>query len=275
MDYKKLARSLLSEGRTNHITKRRFFELYEEKIGIPPDKLPEIYRGKEGEPTYGYIEPAQYSRKSAWTENYYTLIIDHSKTWDRYPERSESIVCTTSMSKAEDFGNIFRVFPLPGSKIGVCSDRDIWDSFHYLEEETGIWDLKNFNSVLRKLTNVCFDSSLDEENWDSFKKKINQIPECESFEHLYQEDEYPSEIDQFLVPFKTKMKNLAEYYYPNYNTFYEMVDDLLDPEKNNFELETFTSGTGLPGDVEVWTDGPSLLIPINKVDRLKNFYKQN
>jgi len=120
------------------------------------------------------------------------------------------------------------------------------------------------------LSSVCFNTPIDEGNWTEFKTKINKIPECDHFRSLYQKNEYPPKIDQFLVPFKSKMKNLAEHYYSNYNSFYEMIKDLFNPEKNNFKLDTFASDTKLPGDVEVWTDGPSLLIPINKVDKLKD-----
>jgi len=107
MNYKELAKSFLKEGRTKDITKRKFLEIYEENIGVNPEKLPKIYRGLDENYLYGYVKPAEYSRKSRNTSNYYTLIMDHSQKWKQYPKGSKSIICTTSRSKAENYGSIY------------------------------------------------------------------------------------------------------------------------------------------------------------------------
>lgn len=131
MKLKKVYENIISEGRTKKLSKRKLIDLYKEKVGIEPHKLPSIYRGKKSKTKYGFIKPAEFERSSAYTLNYYTLIIDNSEPWSNYPERSKSLVCTTSKTKASDYGSVYRVVPFPGAEIGVTPEIDIWDSFSY------------------------------------------------------------------------------------------------------------------------------------------------
>ncbi len=236
MRLKKLYKNLISEGRTQKLSKKKLIALYNENVGIGPHKLPSIYRGKKSKMKYGFVKPAEFERGSAYTLNYYTLIIDNSKHWRNYPDRSKSLVCTTS------------------------KEGDIWDSFSHLENQVDTDDLQHFNHSLRKLGEACIGREISDESWSKFKKDLSHIAKCDSFSQLYQTGEYPPEIDQFITPFKLNIKSLAEYFYPNYTSLIGMVEDLLHPDKNSFEKKKFDSNVSLPNDVEVWTDSPALLI---------------
>ena len=86
-----------------------------------------IYRGlRNNISLYAFVEPEKYTRVSANTENYYTLMIDNSPNWEGYPKRSKSIICSSSKSGASGYGNVYRVIPKNGAKIGVCSSDDFW-----------------------------------------------------------------------------------------------------------------------------------------------------
>lgn len=89
---------------------------------------------------------------------------------------------------------------------------------------------------------------------------MSHIAKCDSFSRLYQTGEYPPKIDQFIIPFKLNIKSLAEYFYPNYTSLVEMFENLLHPDKNNFEKKKFDPNVTLPKEAEVWTDSPTLLI---------------
>ena len=260
MKLKKVYENLISEGRTKKLSKKRLIDLYNEKVGIEPHKLPSIYRGKKSKTKYGLVKPAEFKRSSAYTLNYYTLIIDNSEPWSNYPDRSDSLVCTTSKTKASDYGSVYRVVPFPGAKVGVTPKSDIWDSFSHLENQVDIDDLQHFNHSLRKLGEACIGREVSDESWSSFKKDLSHIAKCDSFSQMYQTGECPPKINQFITPFKLNIKSLAEYFYPNYTSLVEMFEDLLHPAKNNFEKKGFDPNVTLPKDVEVWTDSPALLI---------------
>jgi hypothetical protein len=79
------------------------------------------------------VDPSASQRKSANTENYYTLLIDNLPSWQNYPKRSKSLICSTSRHVAELFsqdndknGGVYIVLPFNGAKIGICPQRDIW-----------------------------------------------------------------------------------------------------------------------------------------------------
>jgi len=260
MKLKKVYESLIFEGRTKRLSKEKLIHLYNEKVGIEPHKLPSIYRGKKSKMEYGFVKLKEFIRGSAYTLNYYTLIIDNSEYWNNYPDRSKSLVCTTSKTKAADYGSVYHVIPLLDVKIGVTPESDIWDSFSHLESEVEIDDLQHFNHTLRKLGEACIGREISDESWSKFKKDLRQVVNCDSFSQLYQTGEYPPKIDQFITPFKLKIKSLADYFYPNYTSLVEMFEDLLHPDKNKFMTQKFESNISLPENVEVWTDSPALLI---------------
>ena len=260
MKLKKVYENLISEGRTKKLSKKKLIDLYNEKVGIGPHKLPSVYRGKKSKTKYGFVKPAEFERSSAYTLNYYTLIIDNSKHWRNYPDRSKSLVCTTSKTKSSDYGSVYRVVPFPGAEVGVTPEGDIWDSFSHLENKVDIDDLQHLNHSLRKLGEACIGREVSDESWSEFKKDLSRIAKCDSFNQLYQTGEYPPKIDQFITPFKLNIKRLAEYFFPNYISLVEMFEDLLHPDKNNFEKKKFDPNVTFSKGVEVWTDSPALLI---------------
>ena len=62
----------------------------------------QIFRGiDESSYSCGYIDPKKGVRRSANTTNHYTLIMDNSSKWTKYPKRSQSIICSSSQRSAE------------------------------------------------------------------------------------------------------------------------------------------------------------------------------
>jgi len=196
MKLKKVYKNLIFEDRTKEISKKKLVDLYNGKVGIEPHKLPSIYRGKKSKMKYGFVKPKEFIRSSAYTLDYYTLIIDNSEYWNKYPDRSKSLVCTTSKIKAADYGSVYHVIPLLDAKIGVTPESDIWDSFSHLENRVEIDDLQHFNHTLRKLGEACIGREISDESWGKFKEDLRQVVNCDSFSQLYQTGEYPPKIDQ-------------------------------------------------------------------------------
>lgn len=101
-----------------------------------------LYRGvKSGGPDYMLVKPSQFTRTSLKSNpaaggvpyNYYTLIMDNSPYFKKYPKRSQSIICASNRSLADIYGDVYQVYPFDGSKIVECASDDIWDSFEKLD----------------------------------------------------------------------------------------------------------------------------------------------
>lgn len=88
-----------------------------------------------------FTDPAKgQARISRNTSNYYTLIIDNSPKWKRFPKRGKSIIATTGSAA-------YNVFAENKSKYGVCYSHDMWDSFR----QSGIYSLDDFNDSIEEM----------------------------------------------------------------------------------------------------------------------------
>ena len=204
-----------------------------------------IYRGLPTPfPTgYKYINPKTSERRSANTDNYYTYIIDNSKSWSKYPKRSRSIICTTDKSYADNFGYIGMVFPIDGSKIGVASSPDFWGSFE--QTITRGFDLDEFNYMLKKIVKKQ-NVMLDDKSLSSFKKTLSMFDKNinDWVKTLPGKNNSPSFDVDFMDGYKDNL--------------WDHLQTLFEPKKNGITLTKV--GKPLPNNREVWTDGISIII---------------
>lgn len=258
--------SFLNEGRTNSIGKEKTVEFVDPIVREFGDvyKAPEIYRGIKNDISFGLIRPSEHVRVSANTKNYYTLLIDNSKRWSEYPKRSKSVVCSTNKKKAGNYGQPFKVFPKIGSKIGVCPVDDIFYSFPRLEDVLGIRKMSDFNYFLEYIYEwvLGYSEELSETSFTKLKAQLNLIGESEKFIELYQTEKFKNNPEQKRLPssIQDNIEKAAEFFFPNFNTFYEMIDHLLDPKKNGFNLVNYKKGLEMPKNKEVWISSDSVLI---------------
>ena len=173
-------------------------------------------------------------RKSSNTRDYYTLVINNEASWSRYPKRK--LICST-----ESFSRIYRVVPMDGVRIGVCSAPDIWDSFK--EKYMGTTQANWFNQRIERIIGYKADRSLAE-----FKKACKKVKYDRSVEDMGGED----------IMQTTYMKDL-EWMRNNWSgDFYKTVVNALEPGKNGFKLAK--AGNKIPTGREVWIDGKALLL---------------
>lgn len=78
---------------------------------------------------FGVIHGEAGSRKSANTSNHYTVILDAVMPKE-FPRRSASIICANWKNRyyAEGYGYTHAIIPYDGVQIGVCPERDIFDT---------------------------------------------------------------------------------------------------------------------------------------------------
>ncbi len=64
-------------------------------------------------------DSTRHLRKSANTHNYYTLLMDNLSSWDNYPKRSKSFICSVINNPRSGTG--FVVLPFDNPKVGFRS----------------------------------------------------------------------------------------------------------------------------------------------------------
>jgi hypothetical protein len=204
-------------------------------------------------------------RISRNTSNHYTLIVDNSPKWKRYPPRSQSIICSTR-------SGMFYVFPENKSRIGVCPSYDFWPSF----TGSGIWDMDGFNISLSEL---AYHSIGKEGPWDrSYDEVIGVFADIDA--------EKMRDPDAFVEKMKKQSSRHGSFMSDSSNEFlfqyirdssarlYPYIENLLDPNKNGFKIKF--PGSNIPGEKEVWTDGKAILVNhrfmetfMNEISRLR------
>ncbi len=87
-----------------------------------------IYRGTSQHGLSVRVNPQNGLRISAnGMINYYTVAMSQSAEFKNFPPRNKSLICSTSMEIANNFGQEYWVFPVNGTKIGIVNRPDIWD----------------------------------------------------------------------------------------------------------------------------------------------------
>lgn len=193
-----------------------------------------IFRTTKSKQSFIYTVPTG-SRRSAYTTNFYTLIINNHPMWKNYPKRE--IICSAGTGErafAHSGGATYNVFPVNGAKIGICSSDDIWDSFDRIQMH-GFFSMSEFNNFIRKELGISNDT-----DWNVFVKKAKEIDK-----------------DTLNKSFGVPMK---------YKNFYDYITKNMSPEANDFELQKIsTFNVESPQNLEVWTDQPCLLIDTRRV----------
>ena len=122
----------LSEGRSQFVDPQKIHSLKVSRGYVAP----KVFRGiQEASHTTLRVDPRTSTRRSANTSNYYTLWMDNDKAWRSFPNRSKSIICTTSYEKATQYATsnesmVYAVWPEEEyTSFGVCPTPDLWTSF--------------------------------------------------------------------------------------------------------------------------------------------------
>jgi hypothetical protein len=226
---------ILNEGRSRKISEDRAKDLLTSKCS---DSLKAwkkndgsyIFRGVDNINDYLRINSSvKKERMSANTTNEYTFLINHIlSSWKKYPLRN--IICSTSDKNAGHYGTTYNVFPVNGTRIGVCSNEDIWFSFR----KSGILNLDNVNDFIFNLEAMNYNAS----ELSSLVRRLTK-----------------DEVDKMDL---IKFDLLPLDKWDEKDTFYTFLDNVLDPDANGFKLKK--AGQSLPKGKEVWFNGEAVLI---------------
>ena len=246
-----------------------------------------IYRGlRQTNSKFIYVRPSQTERTSKNTKNIYTALMDILPSWQGWPRRSRSVICSDSTEYAGGYagpseqyssdtklGALYAVLPKDGAKIAVCSQQDIWYSFDVIKRR---WRSDNMNGFIESFDNIfqqaytfatgdTYNEEIGELNGDGMDLFLNHIEGVITRNILKKvivgDDQYSNEIE-----------DMMEYKFGENNSWVEYFDGLMNPKDNQFRLQTIEgydsrvvdSETGMR---EVWTESDCLFV------RMSNFNK--
>ena len=234
----------LKENRTITISKEEAIDIINKNcsnnIKVMDQKLVYIYRGinslKIG---YGYTNSNTGNpRVSANTHNFMTLLMDNLPSWKNYPKRSRGIICTTEPRYTYNYGNIFKVYPFDNSKIGICSETDVWLSFYKaFGRSFSVDDFNNLIFHFTKKTNL--PKPMD------YKSVIKTL---EAIKEYLQDNEKISGVA------RQETKIVKEILMSN-DSVEKALDKELSPKNNEFKMGI----KNILFNREVWIQGEAIL----------------
>lgn len=224
----------LNEGRGKSISQQEALEFAEKNCTEAINSYKKgnrIFRGIEG--TYGNfarIKPIG-ERKSANTNNYYTLFINYDGPWKEYPKRE--IICSSADYIASQFGDVYVMLPINGAKIGIVPEEDIWFTFDSVPGGADNVNVQIHNILRQK------SSGINLNNFNELKKALSEIKRDDG-------------TDNILLEILSKS---------NYDNLYELLSkEVFNPNKNGFKVQPISRLSNSGKRFEVWTDVECLMI---------------
>lgn len=214
-----------------------------------------IYKGMIFVPKSYFVDykEKRKERRSKNTYNYYTIMFSEIlDSWKDYPKRNKGIICSNSLTISQNYGKIFIVIPFDNTKIGVCSQDDIWHSFN-----------KSFNKI-------NFFGDLSTFNYKFFKS-LDIIDDKQSIETFIKN----TSLEEFLELIEIKNVKIDISIKNHYNKNEKLIDiynDLFNLKKNDFSIVKKIKDISNK-EVELWFDGSCVFIEYNKFEEIKENLK--
>jgi len=251
-------------GRSRDELYEKIYEECSDAINYYKKSGMRIYRGDalDGYPI-AFVDPASGgARRSANTDNYYTLIIDNSDAWHDYPPRSRSLICSSSKHTASEYGeNLYMVVPVNGSKVAQCQANDFWGAFD--DQEYVIMGLGNLNLGLELLLQRFNSAKKFDRSYDQLIDAIESVDEVYETSGL---EGLEAEIAKNKFAIDSEFLRLVFEGEKKYGSLLNALEQYLDPKANKIDLFT-TKNLNLEDDREVWTNGKSYLIELDHIDQ--------
>lgn len=137
-----------------------------------------LYRGVRSYEKAMFVNASNFTRKSAYTNNSYTLMFDNLSSWKDIPKRSKSLPCSTSEEKATGYsrnGGLFYVIPLENQKIAIAPSSDFWVIFENLEFLRYGNTLNDFNSFIVTCVNLYNELENDDKEINIYADVLDVI----------------------------------------------------------------------------------------------------
>jgi hypothetical protein len=200
-----------------------------------------------------YIDPTSAARTSRDSYNLYQLGMDRSVSLQDYPKRSHSLICSTSWHHADDYGNVFVVFPPNNAKVVMSNVSDFLEQ--PIESDFGS-RVTSLDKFFRRLCNLL-DIEPNEQGKFIDAKPINAALDAVTSRRaaeLVFDAASPADLIYYEKFFETHKRN----------RFDALASDELTPRALELRLKKFGETLSPDRGVECWVDTRCLVIAVSR-----------
>ncbi|ASV44425.1 hypothetical protein PBI_SCTP2_410 [Salicola phage SCTP-2] len=239
---------------------------------------------------------ADSERKAAYALlNIHNLWINNHPDWSEFPKRN--VICSTNAEDISDRrGETCVVIPKNGSKIGLCPESDIYDSFVKINDMIDesmplnmfyddvqrniVENLRVFSTLSGiKIQTLKHGMSYSEtrktlEQYDELLNHIKNNPEFYKNKDVdsYIVSQFQYSIYEYIILRREAMMPTHVRYILN-NGFIKSFDELFEPE--NFQVLDYKTAIQNDEPLECWIDQPCILMTFEAYDIIKEYYERN
>jgi len=194
------------------------------------------------------VETHKRSRKSHDFNNIYTLLIDNFKSWENFPKRKHALIATLSSNENYIYNNLnllkFSVIPFDNAIWGVCPSDDIW--YNWLNiRRNDLGSIYNFTKKLNKYYRNIFNKDINDSNFNNLVEDLNMLKN--QLFKINIKDQYLNNLYSYIRKFEDK------------TDFIDIIETLLNPIKNGFEIRTTKELDDIRYEREIWTNSNVIL----------------
>jgi hypothetical protein len=206
-----------------------------------------IYRGMPSADEFLLGDSTIKKRVSVFSYNYINMLTEVLPSWEGWPARTESFMCSTSPEYSKKFGfNVYIVIPLNVSKFAVCKSNDFNFSAMKVKQFNQFITFVEQSTIMDDITD---NYNLDESPYDF----INYLEEFNKrTSHLTYDD-----LAQYIPPrpeYQREILLLRQYGAIKY------LDIRLNPALANNLVNSLSNIQSGFGAKEVWFSGRALMI---------------
>lgn len=241
-----------------------------------------LFRGnKRNNAALDYFTTIPGTRVAEDSYNCYTMLTaDFLDSWKKYPKRTQSIIFTSSMRAANNYGLVYNIFPINGSPCAISPTTDFWYAYSSTDffKKHNISALAKFdNTIIETLTilssaaeatsdmlfsfyhrKIEIERAFTKGDAKSIRRFISMINGSATTDNIIGKASNEIEISEPARYLINKIKNGTD--------FINIIDKILDPLNIDLKLIDIASITeeDLVGreqrGSEIWTDRPCLSI---------------
>jgi hypothetical protein len=220
-----------------------------------------LYRGfrETGNIIFGNTDGMQRTAKN--TYNFVNALTSILPSWEGWPKRPESFICSNNLNTAMSYGTPYVVIPLEHQPIAVSTKADFWYTLPVrINFNT---DLPGINYILYmflKFGNVNGLSVYQEEAEHDPNKLISGLTMIVDLIKSMKNTQFENDITEFHSMFKSGQEgySLLEMFI-KYGVE-ETLDNILDPSENNSLINDITLLPEEDFRNEVWFSGKALMV---------------
>lgn len=288
LNEKKNETDITKESHKTVLTKEKAIELIKSKCDVKNY----LYRGYKSGGDYLMFDGSKGSRVSPDSSNHHNIILDHiiSNEYNEFSLRSKSTICTTDKGYADNYGEVYRVFPFKDIDVSVMGDSDIFDK--RVEIGNASYSINGWNNIFdnMNLDNKSYNSFINgfKKYWDNMSSEfidnldeyfklikktddydlqdVIKVAEEEIHDEFYGNQSILINSDNFDNDIGYLLYTIFMYQTDNIN---RIIENAYDPYELNMEVINVSDISKIKGSQEVWFSGKCVAIKESLWDEIK------